>query len=307
MNEWSVAVEQRHRLGEGLHWEAGRARLWWVDIQAGTVHAWNLHLGEPPLTWRVPERVGWVLPLRRHGEATDPQAEFGPMLLGLQGGVVRWDPGTGKIDPASWIRPWPEGSPLRLNDAKADVSGRIWAGSLNHGDEQRPDGCLMHIDPATSTLKVLDAGYRVANGPAIHPDGQLLLHTDSVTRTIYAFDLDADEGRIDNKRVWKQFHGDEGHPDGMNFDAEGGLWLAHWGGACISRYAPNGDLLRRVALPTSHITNVCFAGPGLDRLFVTSATAGLTARQQADQPLAGAVFEVDSLGIRGLPGLPARA
>jgi sugar lactone lactonase YvrE len=85
------------------------------------------------------------------------------------------------------------------------------------------------------------------------------------------------------------------------------LWLAHWGGACISRYAPNGDLLRRVALPTSHITNVCFAGPGLDRLFVTSATAGLSDEQSAAQPLAGAVFEVDAQGVKGLPGLPALA
>ena len=107
--------------------------------------------------------------------------------------------------------------------------------------------------------------------------------------------------------MWKELQGAEGYPDGMTFDAEGCLWLAHWGGACISRYSRDGALLRRVALPTSHITNVCFGGAALNRLFVTSARAGLSAEQLAAEPLAGAVFEVDPQGVTGLPGLPALA
>jgi sugar lactone lactonase YvrE len=107
--------------------------------------------------------------------------------------------------------------------------------------------------------------------------------------------------------VWKELQGAEGYPDGMTFDAEGCRWLAHWGGACISRYSRDGALLRRVALPTSHITNVCFGGAALNRLFVTSARAGLSAEQLAAEPLAGAVFEVDPQDVTGLPGLPALA
>jgi len=59
-----------------------------------------------------------------------------------------------------------------------------------------------------------------------------------------------------------------------------------------------------VHMPTSHITNVCFGGPGLQRLFVSSARAGLSADQLAAQPLAGSLFEVRSPGATGLPGLP---
>lgn len=92
----------------------------------------------------------------------------------------------------------------------------------------------------------------------------------------------------------------------MTFDAEGCLWLAHWGAGCLSRYTAQGQLLRRVELPTRHSSNVCFGGDHLDRLFVTSARVGLTAAQLASQPLAGAVFEIDALGVVGLPGLPAR-
>ncbi len=35
----------------------------------------------------------------------------------------------------------------------------------------------------------------------------------------------------------------------------------------MSRFALDGTLLRRISLPTSHITNVCFGELGLDRLF----------------------------------------
>lgn len=301
MSDWQVLTEDRAHLGEGLHWDGGRGVLWWVDIQQRRVWRWSLEPGADPIACNMPQRVGWVLPTRgRDGDARDT------MLLGLQAGVVRWDPDRAALDEGSWIRPWPEGTALRLNDAKADRWGRVWAGSLNPDDEQRPDGSFMHIDPERGTVQVLDPGYCVANGPALHPDGRLLLHTDSVQRTIFAFDIvDGEAGVVANKRVWMRLQGAEGYPDGMNFDADGCLWLAHWGGACVSRYAPDGRLLRRVPLPTDHITNVCFGGPGLDRLFVTSASAGLTPSQRAAQPLAGALFEIDAAGVRGLPGWPA--
>jgi len=52
---------------------------------------------------------------------------------------------------------------------------------------------------------------------------------------------------------------------------------------------------RIITLPTARITNLTFAGPELDRLFVSSASIGIE-----DDPLAGALFEV-SPGVCGLP------
>jgi sugar lactone lactonase YvrE len=132
-----------------------------------------------------------------------------------------------------------------------------------------------------------------------------MLHTDSGRRTIYVFDLDAPAGKLSNKRIWKVFTEAEGYPDGMCFDAQGCVWVAHWGAGCVSRFAPDGELLRRVALPTSNVTNVCFAGADLDRIFVTTAQAGLSATQLLSQPQAGALFEVAAFGSTGLPGLPS--
>ena len=134
----------------------------------------------------------------------------------------------------------------------------------------------------------------MANGPAFSLDGRTLYHTDSGVRTIYAFDLAAD-GSLAGKREFVRFREDWGFPDGMTTDAEGCLWVAHWAGARISRFDPAGALIRSIALPASNITSIAFAGPGLDRMFVTSSTIG-----REDEPEAGSLFELDP-GVRGVP------
>jgi sugar lactone lactonase YvrE len=53
---------------------------------------------------------------------------------------------------------------------------------------------------------------------------------------------------------------------------------------------------RAIALPASQITNVCFAGAGLERMFVTSA-----ARAKPDEAEAGCLFEILEPGATGLP------
>lgn len=53
--------------------------------------------------------------------------------------------------------------------------------------------------------------------------------------------------------------------------------------------------MRAIPLPAPDITSGAFAGDGLDRLFVTSAS-----RAAEHVPEAGALFELD-VGVRGLP------
>lgn len=295
MNMWMVALDFRASLGEGLHWDGRRGVLWFVDIDGKRIACWR----PGDLSWRewpTPQRVGWIIPTNCDDT----------LMAGFQQGVARVDL-SGELR-FEWVSRFLADTPsLRLNDAKADASGALWAGSLNCDDEARSDGAFFRIDAAAGHATVVDTGYRVANGPAIHPGGQWMLHTDSGRRTIYAFDLDVERGQATNRRVWKVLAEPEGYPDGMTFDAEGCLWLAHWGAGCVSRYSSDGQLLRRVELPTSHISNVCFGGDRLDRLFVTSARVGLTAQQLDAQPMAGALFEIEAQGVIGLPGLPVRA
>jgi len=227
----------------------------------------------------MPEKVGWVL----------ERAGRDDFVIGLKSGVA-----TLALEPFSIQKigsPEPHRPHNRLNDAKVDRNGRIWAGTMDDREEEVL-GALHRLDP-DFTWSAHDHGYGVTNGPTFSVDGRTLFHTDSMTRTVYAFDLSA-EGNLTNKRVFLQFEETWGYPDGMCSDAEGCLWIAHWGGGRVSRFDDRGELLMSVALPATQITNCVFAGAQMDRMFVTSASVGLR-----DEPLAGSLFEINP-GTQGL-------
>jgi xylono-1,5-lactonase len=278
-----IPREARDTLGEGPVWSPSRNSVLWVDIFGQQVHELGLEKGSIT-SWNVPERIGWLI--EREG-----REDF---IAGLKTGFVEL-----QLEPFSIRRIGnPEaGRPQnRLNDAKTDAQGRIWAGSKDD-DDKVSSGALYRLDP-DFTWSRQDDGYVVANGPAFSPDGKTMYHNDSGRRTVYAFDID-ERSELSRKRVFATFEEEWGYPDGMATDAEGGIWIAHWGAGRVSRFRPDGTLDRSVALPASNITSVVFAGPRLERMFVTSA-----AFKCESEPLAGALFEVEVAGVRGHPVRP---
>jgi xylono-1,5-lactonase len=91
-----------------------------------------------------------------------------------------------------------------------------------------------------------------------------------------------------------------GFPDGLTCDAQGCVWIAHWGGWRVSRFSPQGELLEAIRLPVKQPSSCVFGGPGLRRLFITSASTGLGAGEDP-AGLAGAIFAIDV----DVPGVPA--
>ncbi len=276
-----IRREGRDVLGEGPYWSSSRGCLFWVDIMAPALRRIDL-AGDTVTSWAMPERIGWAI--EREG-----RDDF---IIGLKSGFAELSLEPFAIRPIG--DPEPDLPDNRLNDAKVDAHGRIWAGSKDDRDEQA-SGRLHRLDPDLR-WSTHDDGYQVTNGPAFSPDGRTLYHTDSGARTVYAFDLSAD-GTLSDKRVFLRFEEDWGYPDGMTTDSEGGLWIAHWGGARISRFRPDASLDRSIMLPANNITSIAFAGDALDRMFVTSAAIGAE-----DEDHAGALFEV----FAGATGLPSR-
>jgi len=275
-----IVVERgaRDQLGEGPVWSQRRGELLWVDILGSTVHRMSLS-DRRIRSLKLEGTIGWVL----------PRAGSNEFIAGFRNGFYSIDLDSGELRPIG--HPEPDRVGNRMNDAKVDPAGRIWAGTKDDADKNA--GALYRLD-CDLTWRRMDDGYQVTNGPAFSRDGKTLYHTDSARRSIYAFDLD-EEGAISGKRVWLEFLDEWGFPDGMTTDVEGCLWVAHWGGGRVSRFSPAGELIRSVALPAPNITSCTFAGERLDRLFVTSSSI-----DSADQPLAGALFEIDP-GISGIP------
>ncbi len=281
MEEVRIVSTTRDRLGEGPVWDAQSRTLLWVDIMGHAVNQLSLD-NDNQARFELDEPVGWIIP--RQG-----RSDF---IVGLASGFAVLDLGTGQTTAIG--DPEPDRPHSRMNDAKVDRWGRIWAGTKCDRDTPGA-GSLYRLDPDLTWQK-LDSGYDVTNGPTFSLDGMTMYHTDSAARTIYAFDFGAD-GSIGERRVWLRFEPDWGYPDGMTTDAEGCIWVAHWDGARVSRFSPSGQLLRSIELPARNITSCTFAGPLLDRMFVTSSTIN-----QESDPNAGALFEVCT-GVVGIESI----
>ena len=278
-------LDIRAELGECPVWSERDQTLYWIDIYAGRLNCFNPSTGANRV-WQHNEPIG-SFALCMDGTA----------LLALQSGLFRYDLVSEKLTPLAHPERHLPGN--RLNDGRCDGQGRFWVGSMQDPvDPSNPRGALYRMDADLSCRRVA-GGFFVSNGLAFSPDGRTLYHSDSyvAVRTIWAWDIDADDGAISNRRVFVDTKGMPGRPDGAAVDADGCYWMAANDGWEIVRFTPAGRVDRRIALPVAKPSMVAFGGPRLDTLYITSI------RPTTDlegQPQAGSLFAVDA-GVKGLP------
>lgn len=284
MNEVTCIWEIPAQLGEGPLWVAAENAIYWVDIISQKVHRLSLDSGAQR-TWTFDQPVT-SLAIR----------ESGGFVGTVRDGFAAINFATETIEPITL--PEADLPENRFNDGKVDGHGRFWAGTM-HMKEKEATGSLYRLDP-DHTLHKLDSGYIITNGPAFSADGKTMYHNDSVKGIVYAFDLHND-GTVGDKRPFLQLTDPaEGAPDGMTVDSENCLWLAHYGGARLTRYSPTGQVLQVVPLPVPNVTSCTFGGENLDTLYITTASQGLSPSELEQYPLAGSLFAYQP-GITGLP------
>lgn len=274
-------------VGEGPLWDPDRGHLWWCDIEGqalrrtdlsgGAAHSIALDRKPSALALTETGRIllaagtGWSL-LTESGALTDLAAPDGPA--------------------EGW----------RLNDGAPDLDGRFWTGTMAMPKDSGAGGALYRLD-GDRPVRVLD-GLRTQNGLAVSPDGGTLYLSDTHPEvcTIWAFDLDRATGALSNRRVFHE--PSKGRPDGAAVDAEGCYWFAAVDAGRLVRLSPEGAEIDQIALPVSRPTNLCFAGPGLRTLCVT--TMSILPEGAPEEPLAGAMLALD-VGVAGLPVPRVRA
>ncbi len=176
----------------------------------------------------------------------------------------------------------------RMNDGRTDAAGRFWIGSMN-GAKDALDATLYCLDP-NGTLTEIEGGMTTCNGAAFNADGTRFTHADTPSHAVRIYDTDPKTGVLRNRRILHQFEQGTGRPDGGSFDADGNYWSALFDGSRVVQIAPDGTILRSVALPASRVTMIAFGGDDLRTAFVTTARIGLDDAALAAQPLAGGVF-----------------
>ncbi len=265
--------------GEGPVYSARWAGPRFVDMVAGDI----LELGPDGTLSR--HHVGSVAALIR------PRRGGGHVIAGERGLILAdeddlWAP----------VHALPEvwsDDTVRMNEGGCDPLGNLYAGSMAY--DQREGGAkLYRFDFDGTPEEILDA-VTVSNGLEWSPDTTRAYYNDTPTHQISVFDWSAEAG-LTNRRPFVTMSDDE-RPDGLTVDAEGGVWVALFGGSAVRRYSPDGTLSEVIDVPTTQVTAVTFAGLDLDQLVITTSKQGMG---DAPEPMAGAVF-VAVPGVRGLP------
>jgi sugar lactone lactonase YvrE len=273
----------RTDLGECPVWDADRQRLWLADCRHGQIHRIDPQRGSHR-TYELPAPLGSFA-------LNDDDS----LVVALKEEVAVYIPSSGTLERLARIH---DSHPdLRLNDGAAMPDGSFVVGTMHvaRAPGDAPLGGLYRLDPAGCFAR-LDRGLGVVNGPVSHPWRAELHVADSAARAIYRYHLDA-MGNLGARTLFVDTAPYGSAPDGCCFDRDGGLWTALVHQGAIVRFDAEGRLSHRIALPVAHPTSLCFGGPGLEDIYVTSIRD--SGRLRARGPLDGALLRLRDPGFCG--------
>lgn len=271
-------------LGETPLWCEQTQSLLWLDIEQARLQRFHPASGRHDV-WQFDERyLGTLALLRRPGR----------VLLGIDLALETFDLGTGAREKLCQVEP--VGMDNRLNDGRCDSQGRLWVGTMDN-QLSRGNGAFYRVDPDGRAHRQF-GDVIVSNTVALSPAEDRLYFSDTRRYTTWRFGLDVATGQLGPREVFVDYGGRE-RPDGACVDSQGYLWNAIFAGGRVVRYAPDGTVDRVLTLPVSNPTCVCFGGPDLRTLYITTAQRFLTRAQLREQPWAGSLLAVD-LDVAGL-------
>jgi sugar lactone lactonase YvrE len=274
--------------GEGILWEAASNSIYWTDINRFLVHRYRLEDAELK-TWFFSEPVTCVLATNKN-----------TLLLVLGSGIALWAPERDvRHDHLYSLPGWPL---VRCNDGAVDPRGDLWVGSMRNnvradgeaGEVGGWDGVLYRIDGnAESTEWKCNLG--ISNTLLWSPDNSHFYFGDTLKNLIWRYDYDLTDGSICGEQSFFQGFG-RGLPDGSAIDSDGYLWNCRYGGGCIVRVSPDGQVDRVIEMPVANPTNCTFGGQDGNILYVTSASLDASQRER----FGGGLFAIET-NVTGPP------
>ena len=261
--------------GESLVWDDRRARLYFVDTTANTIH-WLEHDSEDLQGMHVPSMPTGLVP-----------TADGALIVVLYDGLYVVDPDRETVELLTGVPPEIDG---RCNDLCADLDGNLITGKLNLAEGA--EGSAWWYSPVHG-WRLIDQDISTTNGPAVaRLDGVMTLIIGDTAAHYYAYPYEPSTGAVGARKIFGDVSDLDGGPDGSTMDRDGGLWCALFGGGQIVRFTVGG-LDRQIPLPVTYPTDVTFGGPDLDLLYVVSISG--------DDDLSGALLRIDGLGAVGRP------
>jgi sugar lactone lactonase YvrE len=161
---------------------------------------------------------------------------------------------------------------FRFNDGIIDPWGDLIIGSMGYPNIIDQGAKLYHynlknIKQFSKPTIILD-NVSISNGIAISSDNSGFFFVDTSTKKLKHIKYDFNERRILSQSDFISFH-ERAYPDGIYLDSFGRLWVAEWGGGCVSCWSErSGEFLCEFRVGDSLVTSCLIVN---DVLYITTA------------------------------------
>lgn len=280
-SSFKIFSDEKCQLGEGPLWHPLRNELLWFDITNNTLHAQNETRHQRYEFDQNVSALAWI-----DENLVLISGENGLQTLSLDNNTRQT---VNNIDKDNSI--------TRSNDGRADRQHGFWISTMGKNAEQRAGAIYRFYK---GEVRCLHENITIPNAICFSPSGEIAYFADSMKKCVFKQKLDLETGwPIADAEIFIDFTSMDQTPDGAVVDANGNIWIAFWGKSMVEGFAPNGQSMGQLHLPTPHTTCPAFGGSDASTIYVTTAMQGLDDKALAKDENAGKTFSI-ATNIKGL-------
>jgi gluconolactonase len=188
-----------------------------------------------------------------------------------------------RVTPDGTIAPWLqeyEGRPLNgANDLCFAPDGVLYFSDPWGSSLEKPIGGFYRAFP-DGRLERIDDGLAFPNGVAVQADGRAAYLAETGHNRVFRYEVRPD-GSMGERTVFCHLQ-DKPGPDGMAFDEQGNLYVAHYGAGRVDVFDRQGREVGRIPTPGKQTTNCAFGGPERSTLYITDVETASVYRVRLD-------------------------
>lgn len=195
------------------------------------------------------------------------------LTIGSDGNIYACDYGIGailKISPQGKTEIYASGFEgkrfNRPNDLAFDNKGNLYFTEPKSYNKDSLDGRVFMIKKETYEVVLAAKNLAFPNGIAFSKDFKTVFVCESAKNRILKYSI-AKDGTLAKQTTFIELPG--GDPDGIAFDKNGNLFVAHFGGGAIYVVNSCGKILYKIKTPGLKPSNIEFGGSDYKTLFLT--------------------------------------
>lgn len=178
----------------------------------------------------------------------------------------------------------------RPNDITIDKNGNLFFTDPKSYDKNILDGRILFVDAKTKSVVLVEDSLAFPNGINISPTDGKLYVCESAKQKIVRFKI-TPENKLVDKEDFAELRG--GDPDGIEFDINGNLYAAHFGGKAVYIFSPEGKQIQKIGTPGAKPTNLEFGDEDYKTLYLTEVETNALYKIRTKYPGKNILFKTE--------------